>query len=86
MKYAECGCFKGEEYEEGGDQEQQGEGESRVRASGSSFYKKACFKEVGDGGREKENGDVEPIWRGADDAVIGVKEGGDQQKAKEDAS
>ena len=86
MKYAEFGRFEGEEHEEGGEQEQKGEGESGVRASDSSFHEKARFKEVGDGGREKENGDVEPIGRGADNAVIGVKEGGDQHKAKEGAS
>ena len=35
--------------------------------------KKSCFKDIYDRGGKKENSDIQPIRRFADDAVIGVK-------------
>ena len=73
---AECGGLKGEENEQGGDCEKQGDGDFRIFAIGGTVGKRTPFINIGDGCRDEENRDVDPVRRFSDRTVIGVEDNG----------
>ena len=77
---------KGKENEQKPDDAKQGEGKTRACAFCFFVAEKPCFIDVSDRRRHKENGDVEPIGGFSDDTVVGVKNHGDEGKAKQDAT
>ena len=48
------------------------------------FLKEFCFIEIGDGGGDEKDGNVDPIGGFSDDAVVGIKDHGNQKNAKQD--
>ena len=67
---------KGEQNEKRGERAQGDDGDRR-RTAGERFGgKQIAFVEIGDGGGDEENGDVDPIGGFADDAVVGVEKHG----------
>ena len=51
----------------------QGSGKCGFGAGGCSFSEPSCFTEIHSGGGYEENGNVDPVRRFADYAVIGVE-------------
>ena len=70
--------IEGEEYEGEGKREEGEVGEARIGAVGWGAEELFREIEVGDGGADEENCDVNPIGGLADRAVVGVEENGNQ--------
>lgn len=73
LENAELGCFEGEDNEEYGNRAK-GDQSGFLRPVWGLFgVEEPQLVKVHDRGTDKENGNVEPIGRPADHAVIGVK-------------
>ena len=75
-------CQKGEYNEEQGNGAKKQNSPFWRSAEKSVFVEKPRLVDINNCGRHKENGDVKPIGRLADHTVAGVKENGNQRKAK----
>ena len=75
---------EGKEDEAEGEDGQHGGGLSSGAGGQPSRQQEPCFIEIGKGGGQKKDGDIEPIGGFAHGAVVGIKENGDQRKPQED--
>ena len=85
LKDAKGGGAEGEEDEGDSEQAKGCEGKLGAVAGRCVFEKPFRFKEVGDGCREEEDRDVDPIGGFADHTVIGIESGRNDGKAEQDA-
>ena len=77
---------EGEKHKEQGDQAQNCHGNFRRSAGELLCGEEPRFIEIGDGGGDEEDGDVDPIGRFSDDAVVGVEKYGDQRKPQQNSA
>jgi len=80
------GRQEGEKDEQRGEHRERHERSRRGFAAHALRVKEPCLVDIGDGGAHKENGDIEPIGRRADDAVVEIKEQGNEKKPRQDAA
>ena len=83
---AEAWSAKCEENEKQGNHAKHGDRRPWRAASEAFFLQEAQFVKICDHGRDKEDGDVEPIGGFADSAVVGIKKDGNQNLPKKDGS
>ena len=86
LKNTDLRCDKGKYHKEYGQHTKRCDGQFGGPTSYFVSVKETSFVYIGNGGTDKENGDVEPIGGFADHAVIGVKDDGYQSNSHKSSS
>ena len=86
LENAEHGRFEREDHEQNRDKAEKTKGKTGSLANACFAVKLPRFIDIGNGRAEKKDGDVEPVGRFADRAVVGVKKNGDKEKPQKDAA
>ena len=84
LENADLGGEKGEKCKAEGDCKKDEDGRFGGFTLDAFFLKALRFIEIGDGGGDEKDGNIDPIRGSSDDAVVGVKDYGNQKNAKED--
>jgi len=86
LKNTDLGGQKGEDHEQKRNGAQNADGDFGITATCLFFLKVLGLIKIGDRRRDEENGNVDPIGRSSNDAVVGVEDDGDQNLPQKDSA